>query len=424
MKIVCSPAGIVDINHSAQGVTDMGNAMFQGTVLDLSLFCQPYELEAFKVKPLAATIGKLILENPECMEDSLCQFVHQCEEKELTFGMAYAPYLPRDTKRTDMNDCLKALAKAAIRMCAKRSCPYIVVRPLFVGLASESLWDVNQAFYMELAELAQQNGIRILLENQCRNIGGHLVRGICSDAKQAVEWIDRLNEKAFVRWGKKELFGFCMNVGVCNLCGQNMYELAHKLGSRICAVVVSDGDGNREAALLPFTASHMGVSSTDWLNLIRGLRDIGFDGILVMDGRDSIAAFSPLLRPQALQLAKAAIEYLEWQICIENRLKQYDARVLFGAGNMCRNYMKCYGKKYPPLFTCDNNASRWGEEFCGLMIESPQKLLELPENTAIFICNIYYREIEAQLRKMGLKNPIEFFNDEYMPSFHFDRIEV
>ena len=35
----------------------------------------------------------------------------------------------------------------------------------------------------------------------------------------------------------------------------------------------------------------------------------------------------------------------------------------------------------------------------------------------------YYDEIEAQLREMGLKNPIERFNDEYMPSMYTDRFD-
>ena len=39
----------------------------------------------------------------------------------------------------------------------------------------------------------------------------------------------------------------------------------------------------------------------------------------------------------------------------------------------------------------------------------------------VLICNIYYREIEAQLRELGVEN-IGFFNDEYMPSFYFDRL--
>ena len=90
---------------------------------------------------------------------------------------------------------------------------------------------------------------------------------------------------------------------------------------------------------------------------------------------------------------------------------------------MCRNYMKCYGKAYPPLYTCDNDEKKWGTKFCGLVIQSPECLRELTEDTVILICNVYYREIERQLRNMGIANPIEYFNDEYMPSFHFDRVE-
>ena len=85
--------------------------------------------------------------------------------------------------------------------------------------------------------------------------------------------------------------------------------------------------------------------------------------------------------------------------------------------------MKCYGEKYVPMFTCDNNSKLWGTTFCGLEVKPPEQLKELPPDCAIFICNIYYREIEKQLRDMDIKNPIEFFNDEYMPSFYFDRLK-
>ena len=90
---------------------------------------------------------------------------------------------------------------------------------------------------------------------------------------------------------------------------------------------------------------------------------------------------------------------------------------------MCRAYMKCYGEEFPPLYTCDNNPQVWGTEFCGLSVHAPEDLRSLPEDCAIFICNIYYEEIEQQLRDMGLKNPIERFNDEFMQSFHFERLE-
>ena len=86
--------------------------------------------------------------------------------------------------------------------------------------------------------------------------------------------------------------------------------------------------------------------------------------------------------------------------------------------------MKNYGEKYPPLFTCDNNSKLWGTEFCGLEVKSPEALKNLPEDCGIFICNIYYREIEEQLRAMGVERNIEYFNDEYMQSFDFNRLDI
>jgi len=138
---------------------------------------------------------------------------------------------------------------------------------------------------------------------------------------------------------------------------------------------------------------------------------------------DTAGVYSPMLKPQLMQLAKSVVDYFKWQIEIESFLKKYNKRVLFGAGNMCRNYMKCYGDKYPPLFTCDNNKALWGTEFEGLEVKNPEELKKLPADCAIFICNMYYREIESQLREMGVTNPIEFFNDEYMESFYVDRLE-
>ncbi len=202
-----------------------------------------------------------------------------------------------------------------------------------------------------------------------------------------------------------------------------MYEFVKTVGKRLKMVILRDVDGKEDTALLPFTGVGKGQSKTDWLNLIRGLRETAFDGKMVLSLEGTASSFSPLLRPQLLGLAKAVGDYICWQVDMERVLAQHDQRVLFGAGNMCRAYMKCYGEQYPPLFTCDNNHKLWGTEFCGLGVCSPDELRKLPGDCAIFICNIYYREIEQQLRDMGLKNPILFFNDEYLPSFHFDRLE-
>lgn len=418
LNINCNLSGIVDRKHPGQGMADIAGAGFQRIALDISVFCPPGEFENLGKPDRNRKKDEIrISEHPEELYNSMKAVFEQGAGRKLRFPVAIAPYLGRNTKRNDLNGLLKKLAEESIKICGANQCNNLIIRPLFAGIPAEELWETNRGYYLDLAEAAKKNKVKLLLENQCRDINGHLVRDICSDGQEAASWVDALNEAV-----GEERFGFCMDVGACNLCGQNMYDFVLALGKRIKAVILRDCDGTNESSMLPFTCAKQGQSQTDWLNLIRGLREIGFDGELIIDFQDTASSFSPILRPELVRMAKSVADYFKWQIEIENLLKKYPARVLFGAGNMCRNYMKCYGEKYPPLFTCDNNSALWGSEFCGLLVENPESLKRLSADCAIFICNIYYREIKEQLRDMGISNPIEFFNDEYMPSFYFDRI--
>ena len=418
MKISCSIKGIVEKNRPKQGLQDIAQAEFSNLFLDLSILAPGNQIEKFGKSEWKTGNDDSILENPKRLLASICEMHKFWKGIGIDCNVSRSPFLLWETKRSDLNELQKALTEQSIISCGKIGCKYIIVRSLFAGIEENKLWEVNREYYLSLAALAKKHDVKILLENQCKNYCGHLIRGICAEGAVAAEWVDRLNKEA-----QEERFGFCLNVGICNLCGQNMYDFTLSLGSRIKAVILCDGDGVRENAMLPFSSVGQGQSQTDWLNLIRGLRKIEFDGELVLDSSDSINAFSPILRPSFLQLAKATAEYFKWQIEIERVLKKYPQRVLFGAGNMCRNYMKCYGEKYPPLYTCDNNSNLWGSQFCGLEVKAPKYLKNLPSDCAIFICNIYYREIASQLQGMGIENPIEFFNDEYMPDFYFDRLE-
>lgn len=417
MDIVCSPAGLVNPNMPGQGIMDLVNAGFENVFLELGMCCGAGELEnvgePVKKGELPSDI-KLVTENPAELGGRFDRMVSLCRERGLKILSARSPYLQRNTKRKDLTELLIQIQKESIRYCGRIGCRYLAVRPLFAGVSRQDVWKVNRDYYLRLGAVARENNVMLLLENQCRDMNGHLIRGICSDGSEAAEWVDRLNEE----FGQ-ECFGFCMDVGVCNLCGQDMAEFAEALDSRIKLVIVRDCDGYHETSMLPFTSVEGGQSQTDWLSLIRGLRKVGFDGQLVFDLAGTAGAFSPLLRPQLMGLAKAVAEYFKWQIEIEGLLRKYSSIVLFGAGNMCRNYMKCYGEAYPPLFTCDNNERLWGSSFCGLEVKPPKALKELSGDCVVLICNIYYREIEKQLQDMGVKN-IGFFNDEYMPSFHFD----
>lgn len=430
MEVLCSTGGIVSSQFPGQGLADIARAGFSG--IPLTPLGHAYTKEAVEdwrawVKRQRKAKEKELyrgwfMEHPEKLEAALRPFVDRCKALGLKMPLAIGPDLGGPSGRDEENDDLRApvarLAEECIRIAAASGCRSIIVPPLVVGIGGEDIRPVNQAYYLRLAECARKHGMTLLLGSQCKVISGHIMRGFCMDAVEAAAFIDELNASV-----GEERFGFCMNVGACNLCGQNLYDFAVGLDSRLKAVILSDNDGSRAASLLPFTSAYQGQSHTDWLNLIRGLRKVRFDGTLILELGDTAASFSPILRPSLLSLAKATADYIRWQVEMEALLAKHPSRVLFGAGNMCRAYMKCYGDEFPPLFTCDNNSARWGEKFCGLTIEPPERLRALPPETAIFICNVYYREIEEQLKDMGLTNPIEYFNDEYMPSFHFERLE-
>ncbi len=426
MNILCAPSGLVWPEKPEKGLSRIREGGFEGILLDMAVCCPTGELESFGKKGKAPKFEPnrkqkeviKISEHPIELHKLLKPLVDECRNKSICIPIARAPYLNRNTKREDLGELLTRLAEESIKVCGHAGSRYLIVKPLLSGFERGSEWEVNRKYYLGLADIAKQNNVMILLENQCREIYGNLVRGICSDPDEVVSWVDMLNADS-----GEERFGFCMDVGVCNLCGQDMREFSVILGNRIKAVILRDCDGIHENAMLPYTYIGSGQFQTDWLGLIRGLRETGFDGSLIMDFSTTTAALSQFLRPQLIQFAGSVAEFFRWQISMKNVLKRYSKRVLFGAGNMCRNFMKCYGEEFPPLFTCDNNEARWGEQFEGLEIRPPESLKELPSDCAIFICNIYYKEVERQLREMGISNPIEYFNDEYMPSYYFDRLE-
>lgn len=416
MNIGCSMTQIIKREHPIQGIRDIVKAGFGAAFLDFSIYCNGYELEnALNFMQQTDSVSEVIAE-PSKLRHAAKELYKLCQAEGLRIDLAKAPGLLVNTKRCDLNQLLYELAKESILSCKEIGCKYLIVPSLFAGIPRDEIKTANMKYYLSLAETAKAHGIVILLENQTRSVHGKLGRGICSDAYEAREWIDELNRQA--GW---EGFGFCLDTGASTLCGQSMSEMTAILENRIKAVIVRDCDGICESSQLPFTSAKELTSQTDWQSLIRGLRRLKYEGLLMLDMQDTAAAFSPILRPKLLSLAFSTVDYLGWQISLEHTISKYRQVALFGAGNMCRNYMYAYGKKYPPLFTCDNNEKLWGSYIHGLEVKPPKALLELPDDCGVLICNTFYREIEQQLRDMGVQN-IAYFNDEYLDTFAFEKL--
>lgn len=407
MNVSCQ--SIINMERPWQGITDLKNAGFDR--IFLSIYVKfPESGEKDREEKFLRKYS------PETVRERYETIIDKCREYSIQIAFLKMPVVPSKADRYAILPMLEISITQSLELCKRAKCKFLLIE-LPIQLIENSREEEQAAhdYLVSAAVKACQYGIMLLLKNQTRNVGGHLIRGFCAEAIEAIGWIDRLNNELGY-----DAFGFCVDIGVCNICGNDIHTFINILENRIKTVILRDNDGHKDASMLPFTYAG---SEIDWLSTIRGLRDINFDGELAVDFSSTCSLFSPLLRPVLYPLVKQTAEYIKWQIEMENNLKKYKNFVLFGAGNMCRNYMKCYGEKYPPLFTCDNNPKRWGTMFEGLEVKNPEELKKLPTGCYVVICNIYYREIKEQLREMGIGN-IGYFNDEYMPSFYFDRLDM
>jgi len=412
MELVCMPGAVCNNYKAFKDYIEVG---FSHALLDVSSYCMPEALENreeiydkwFRGKSNEFFLPK----EPEKTLEVLSFFVEECKRNGISNCIARAPFFPWDSKRKDSQKVLYRLTIETIRACVLAGSKYVIIYPQYLDIRSEVEYQKCFEWYASYIEELKKAKITALIPNvPCVSHDGRYKRGFFSDGHELNKLINQLNQKA-----DQEMFGLCLDIGVCQLLGQNVFEFVTLINKRIKAVMFRENDGIYNVSWIPFMTSYNGGGRQDWDAVIRGLREIKFDGPLMLSFGDSDRAVTHLLRKQLLSLEKNMGDYFVWQISMEKVIQKYSNRVLFGAGNMCRNYMKYYGEKYPPLFTCDNNSSLWGSTVCGLVIQNPKSLKELPEECAIFVCNIYYREIEAQLRDMGIRNPIEYFSDEYLP---------
>lgn len=227
--------------------------------------------------------------------------------------MPYPIYVPGGKK--ELNEYLwKQVAPKSMELCHFFECPYIVIHGFklarFLG-SEEAEWQRTEAFIDSIAASAKEYGITVCIENLYTGIGGHLIEGPCCDARKAAERIDRINNRY-----EAEILGFCFDTGHANLVGLDMESFITTLGSRLKVLHIHDNDGVGDLHQLPFTFTRTreNRSSTDWEGFIRGLKAIGFQGVLNFETAPVLDAFPQELRQEALQFIVKIGEYFAERI--------------------------------------------------------------------------------------------------------------
>lgn len=83
-------------------------------------------------------------------------------------------------------------------------------------------------------------------------------------------------------------------------------------------------------------------------------------------------------------------------------------KVLWGAGGVCRNYFKLYGKE-DIAFIIDNDKEKNNKEIDGVIIKHPSEINNWNELFIIIAC-IDYKSIEEQLIGYGMKKKVDFIS--------------
>lgn len=414
MRIIFDPIGIMGDFHPKRGVKFAAGSGYDDIMLDYRVYMFYLLNCAIKgKKPDQPATLELVCDEAD-IETCIGMFFERCHAEKISCDVAMAPYhydpLLSKQKRNRVNIFTEEIDLYAVKNCISNGICKLVVHPIIYDINGEEDIIHNKDFYLRLSKEAEGSDLKILIANECKYMNGRYTRGSFSDAEQTVSFIDELNKEAGC-----DRFGLCFDIGNANICGFNMLEYIRTAGEHISAVILRDCDGDHNDYLLPYSSITNSRCNTDWSGVIRGLRAIDYDGDLIVDIHDSVTEVTHLLRYDLMSLSFKTAKYIGWQIRMEHQIRNYSSRVLFGAGNMCRNYMKYYGREMRPLYTCDNKESLWGRTICGLKIKNPESLKRLQPDCAIIICNIFYSEIEKQLRDMKIKNPVVCFSDEYLP---------
>lgn len=184
----------------------------------------------------------------------------------------HAPFPAYVKNFPEFNGFASKICKKCIQFADIVGMKYLVVHGIshFINddtQTPESIKQLNMQFYESMIPELLESNVVVCLENLFTHYGRQIIEGTCSNADEAIEYIDSLNEKA-----GKECFALCLDSGHLNLLGKRPSTYIHKLGGRIKAIHLSDNKGTEDSHQAPYTGSII------WRDLLNALGDIGYEG--------------------------------------------------------------------------------------------------------------------------------------------------
>lgn len=253
--------------------------------------------------------------------EQLCEFYTPLRDAANKYGIEisqmHGPFpLSVAGRDEDMNPYVLMATEKCFAIADFLGCRYVVVHPMSTQWSDgkDAERELNLKIYRALMPAAKKYGVKICLENLFVNIKGRCFEGACTDAAEAVWYIDKLNAEAGC-----DIFSFCLDIGHANLFARNLRTYINTLGPRLGILHIHDNDGIGDLHMLPYSYTHnWGQDHTlDWNGFIAGLRDIGYRGNLCFETFRCMSAYPKAVHGELLDLISAIGRYFAESIAAE-----------------------------------------------------------------------------------------------------------
>ena len=243
---------------------------------------------------LADTETALYTCPPCALEKGLAKERARADAAGIEISQVHGPwqYPPQDSTPEQRQERMQKMIRS-LEITHLLDCKYWVVHPLMpcgthdlqTGHAQQT-WEVNLAFLSALLPHAKDLGVTVCLENMpMRDFS-------IATPRQIASLVDAIND---------DHLQVCLDTGhIACFPDLSFREAIETLGTRIKVLHVHDNLGDKDAHLWP---TH-GVIA--WQELIRALRDIGFQGVFSLECQPTAEADDASFTEQATELHRIA----------------------------------------------------------------------------------------------------------------------
>ncbi|MBO4375096.1 MAG: sugar phosphate isomerase/epimerase [Lachnospiraceae bacterium] len=297
IKIGVQTKGLIEKREDIAGVFRM--------IRDAGFGFVDFSLDSYYTNPAVSPkgSGEFFMQDTQELLDYFEEHRTALKEAGLLCSQVHAPYPVYVERRKKQNDFMEnEVIPKCFAIAESLGAPYMVIHPSKVRYnkngSIEKEKELNLKYFETLIPIIKETGVKVCFENLYETGEEGIIEGPCADPREALYYIETLNERA-----GEECFGFCLDSGHLNLIKRGFADFASILGEHIKVLHIHDNDGVADNHQIPFTFRGIGQTGNgvDWDNYLQSLHAVSFDGVYSFETFTVLGGFPGSLRPAALK---------------------------------------------------------------------------------------------------------------------------